>query len=300
MRDCIVKYGKQLIICCLLVFMMFSRAIAEEAAMVRIPVLASGADCTALLYDSDGTILQTLPLKIGETNAFVVECVGLKRFTYTIRLMDQDTETVKYDHTQYHVNVDLFYGSDDQIIYSITVDELGVLGEAKEGKKETLIFENVLTIPTPVPTATPTPVPTTTPVPYDQYFTFTKVWQGDHEDSIDWIMYNSDGTVRHKRFNKKIISDTEWKYEAWFKSTEDITDCYIVETPPDGYHVRYENVGDHAGETDRCYNGGTIINYKVPKTGDDNNLRLWIGLVLLGVSAVCGTLIFSRKKNSYQ
>ncbi|MBQ9301250.1 MAG: hypothetical protein IJ214_12155, partial [Clostridia bacterium] len=79
---------------------------------------------------------------------------------------------------------------------------------------------------------------------------------------------NPDGTVAHKKFNKKIISENEW---------------------------RYENIGAHAGETDRCYNGGTIINYKVPKTGDRADLRLWLGCVLLGVSAVCGTLVFILK-----
>ncbi|MBQ9301423.1 MAG: Cna B-type domain-containing protein [Clostridia bacterium] len=124
-------------------------------------------------------------------------------------------------------------------------------------------------------------------------FSFTKVWQGDYEDSIDWVLYNPDGTVAHKGFKKKIVSEYEWHYEAWFSSG---TDYYIIETVPAGYMVRYENVGVHAGETDRCYNGGTIINYKVPKTGDNADLVLWLGCVLLGVSAVCGTLVFRRRK----
>ena len=134
-----------------------------------------------------------------------------------------------------------------------------------------------------------------TPDPvYNFKFTFTKKWQGGHEDRIDWVMYYPDGTVSHKKFNKKIVSENEWCYEAWFANGEDY---YIIEKPIDGYIVLYENVGAHAGETDRCYNGGTIINYKMPQTGDDVDLALWFGcalasLVLLSLSIHAG----KRKK----
>lgn len=170
--------------------------------------------------------------------------------------------------------------------------------------------------PTPTPTATPTATPTPTPTPtptapptkppvtdppgpsYDFRFTFTKIWQGDHEDSIDWVFYNPDGTVAHKKFNKKIVSDTEWRYEAWFPTR---AEYYLIETVPEGYQARYENVGAHAEETDRCYNGGTIINYKIPKTGDDSHPALWIalaalGAVGLGALAICVARDRKRRK----
>ena len=316
MRGSAVHHGKLFMIC-LFLFMLCPIAFAEETAQARIPVLASGADCTAVLYNSDGILQQTLPLRAGETNSFVVHCVGLRRFTYTIRLLDQDTETVKYDHTQYHVHVDLFYGSDDQIIYSITVDELGVLGQATEGKKEAILFANAVaaptptpiptetptpvptTPPTPVPTETPTPVPTREPTPYTYKFSFTKLWPGEHENSIDWVLYRPDGTVEYKKFNKTVISPNEWHYEAWLP---DKADYYIIENVPDGYIVRYKNVGAHADETDRCYNGGTIINYKVPKTSDHANLTLWLCCILLGLAAV-STVIYTtgrRKKSQHK
>lgn len=289
MRGRTVHCGK-LIVILLFVFMLCPTARAEEAAQVRIPVLASGADCTAVLYDSAGNLLQTLPLKVGETSALAVRCVGLQRFTYTVRLSDQDTDTVKYDHTQYHVHIDLFYDSDDQIIYSITVDELGVLGQATEGKKEAILFENaVVATPTPAPTS----VPTSTPEPYPYRFTFTKLWSGEHEDSIDWVLYKPDGTVAHKKFNKKIVNANEWHYEAWFP---DDVDYYLIESVPAGYTVYYENVGEHAGETDRCYNGGTIINYRVPQTGDHADLLLWLGYTLLGLAAVSAVVYIGRSK----
>ena len=284
MRGSIVRNGK-LFVLLLFVIMLCPPARAEEAAQVRIPVLAFGADCTAVLYDSEENLLQVLPLRVGETSAFAVHCVGLQRFTYTVRLLDQDTDTVKYDHTQYHIHVDLFYGSDDKIIYSITVDELGVLGQATEGKKEAILFENTVAVPTP------------TPVPYTYRFTFTKLWPGEYEDSIDWVLYKPDGTVAHKKFNKKIVSANEWYYEAWFP---DDVDYYLIESVPDGYTVRYENVGKHAGETDRCYNGGKIINYKVPKTGDQTNLPLWLCCILLGLATVSAVVYTNKRKKAQQ
>ena len=173
-----------------------------------------------------------------------------------------------------------------EILYSVKEDPLAdytatITGNAEEG----FTILNMLTPPSPPDNITPEP--------YYYKFTFTKLWQGDHEDSIDWDLYFPDGSKAHKWFNKRIVSENEWYYEAWFPSE---VDCYLIEKVPENYKVRYENTGAHAGETDRCYNGGTIINYNVPKTNDPANLRLWMGCVLLGVTALCGALIFDRKK----
>ena len=150
--------------------------------------------------------------------------------------------------------------------------------------------------PTAVPPVTAPPI---TPPPsdpgYDFKFTFTKAWQGDHEGSIDWVLYHPDGTVAHKKFNKKIISENEWRYEAWFPTA---TDYYIVETVPEGYKVRYENIGAHAGETDRCYNGGTIINYKIPKTGDTAPFLLWLSCIGLGLAAVSSGIFIGKRRKT--
>ena len=62
-----------------------------------------------------------------------------------------------------------------------------------------------------------------------------------------------------------------------------------------GYKTRYENVGVYAGITDRCCNGGTIINYKI-KTGDEANLVLWAGLALLGVAGIGAVLMTGRRR----
>ncbi len=99
-------------------------------------------------------------------------------------------------------------------------------------------------------------------------------------------MYYPDGVQAHKLFNKKIVSETEWYYEAWFTSGEDY---YLVEEVPEGYTVTYINVGDHMDVTDRCYNGGTIINTIVPRTGDSASPMVWLGMLalsLLGLTAL--------------
>ena len=136
------------------------------------------------------------------------------------------------------------------------------------------------------------------PSPYTTSFVFTKKWSGAHGDSIDWTLYDPDGRIVHKKFNKKVISDSEWRYDAWFSSDRDY---YIIETVPAGYKVRYENVGRHADVKDRCYNGGTIINYRIPKTGDDSlSPALWIGCIVLGVLGTAGVLIGrKRAKNRH-
>ena len=137
----------------------------------------------------------------------------------------------------------------------------------------------------------------TPPDPYDYVFTFTKRWAGTPGDSINWKSYTLDGKeARLKGFKKTVVSKNEWRYEKWFKA---MPDYYIIEDVPAGYTVRYQNVGKYADVTDRCYNGGTIINYPVPKTGDDANPILWIGCILASLTLLGGIgFIAKRRKHS--
>lgn len=137
------------------------------------------------------------------------------------------------------------------------------------------------------------PLPDDDKTGYRNRFYFTKEWLGDVEESINFTLYNPNGSVRRKSFNKTKLSETEYLYEAWFS---DWSEFYVLEEPVEGYKVRYENVGDHAGETDRCYNGGRIINYKVPKTGDNFNLGLWIGISAAGLGGLCLLYALGRKR----
>ena len=131
-------------------------------------------------------------------------------------------------------------------------------------------------------------------VPSDT-FTFKKVWQGDSEKSIDFTLYKADGSVYHHGFDKKIVSKTEWQYNARFSSP---AACYVIEQPLDGYITHYENVGVYAGITDRCCDGGTIINKKIPKTGDSAPLALWAEMILLGAAGIGTALIMGKRRKA--
>ena len=131
-------------------------------------------------------------------------------------------------------------------------------------------------------------------VPSDT-FTFKKVWQGDSEKSIDFTLYKADGTVYHHGFDKKVVNNREWRYNAWFSSP---AACYVIEEPVEGYITRYENVGVYAGITDRCCDGGTIINKKIPKTGDRAPLALWAGMILLGTAGIGIALMMGKRRKA--
>jgi len=127
-------------------------------------------------------------------------------------------------------------------------------------------------------------------------FTFRKVWEGGSEKSIDFTLYKLGGTVYHHGFDKRIISKTEWQYNAWFSEA---VACYVIEDPVEGYQTRYENVGVYAGITDRCCDGGTIVNYKVPKTGDEADLTLWLGYVLAGLTIISIAVYTGKRKKAH-
>lgn len=276
---------------CVMLMLVCSYAYADESVQVHIPVIATGADCSVELLDSNYHRVQWLDLKQGVPNSFTVTCNGLMRFTYHALVLNKDTSMVKYDRTVYTIHVDVFMNGQGEPAYFITIENPA----NPSSKLDMIRFNNtsllpVLT-PTPKPTVTPevTIKPTATPAPYDYRFTFTKKWSGDHEESIDWVMYNPDGTIRKKLFNKHVINDFRWEYEAWF--TDNVDDCYVIEIPPEGYIVMYQNVGEYADVTDRCHNGGTIINYKAPQTGDKDGMISSIVLfmtsaLLLGVRLV--------------
>lgn len=128
-------------------------------------------------------------------------------------------------------------------------------------------------------------------------FTFKKVWQGDHENSIDFTLYKADGSVYHHGFDKRVVSKTEWRYNAYFSAP---AACYVIEKPVPGYQIKYVNVGVYADVTDRCCDGGTIINKKVPKTGDAADFALWAGIIALGVVGLTTTVILTKRKKAHK
>lgn len=302
----LARLCRLLMACCLLCLTLSGAAAAGESVLVHIPALATGADCTAVLYNSHGQPIQLLTLEKDIGNAFILECNGLLQSRYTVSVSEKDTESVTYDRSMYIIQVSVYYGADGELLSAVVIERQSVDGTL--GGKEGMIRFNNQTAQapaTPTPTAgpviTPTPVPgvtatpTPTPLPYENVFTFRKVWSGDYENSIDWVMYNSDGSVRSKLFNKYEVSQTEWRYEAYFQ--QEVDDCYIIEYVPEGYTVSYVNVGEYADVTDRCHNGGTIINRKVPQTGDEMPIGFHV-VCIVAASVTLAMLALTRRRRS--
>ncbi len=124
-------------------------------------------------------------------------------------------------------------------------------------------------------------------------FTFKTEWKGSSGHDIGFTLYKLGGTVYRHGFDRKPISRTEVRYSAWFPEE---AACYVIVEPLQGYQIRYENIGVYAGITDRCCNGGTIVCYRIPKTGDNADLVLWVGCLLAGIAVVCFILITARKR----
>ena len=70
---------------------------------------------------------------------------------------------------------------------------------------------------------------------------------------------------------------------------------YVIEEPLPSFKTTYSNVGMQSDVTDRAYDGGTITNSGVPKTGDTANPVLWSILAVLGLTG-CGFALFTLKK----
>ena len=141
----------------ILMLLICSAASAAETAEVHIPVLAQGADCTAELTDLLGNKLQLLALKKGIPGEFVIECTGLMRFSYSVRLIDADTEEVVYDHSIYTVHVDLILGNNDSISYLLTIERGGYPDDGE--KVSSIVFVNRTVSPPDPPEPTPEDFP---------------------------------------------------------------------------------------------------------------------------------------------
>ena len=60
----------------------------------------------------------------------------------------------------------------------------------------------------------------------------------------------------------------------------------------------YVNAGPHAGMKDRVLNGGAIVNYKVPETGDASSLTLWLALLGGSAAALTGLVLLRKRRAS--
>ncbi len=123
-------------------------------------------------------------------------------------------------------------------------------------------------------------------------FSFTKQWYGVPTDNVSFTLYNPDGTER--KHVPVIIkeSDKLWIIKYWLSSPGDY---YAVENASNGYTPVYQNRGTHEEVQDRVYNGGRIINYQAPPTGDKNHLN---ALFIIAGICLTGILIYAGRKQN--
>ena len=131
--------------------------------------------------------------------------------------------------------------------------------------------------------------------PVPETFSFRKQWSGGQERGIEFTLYQSDGTeYPGAKFTREKISETEWLYSAEIASAYP---CYVVEKSMAGYSTIYVNEGKYAKTTDRLYSGGTLVNKKIPKTGDEANPLLWAGCGLVGLAGLVILFLWHRRRN---
>ena len=102
-------------------------------------------------------------------------------------------------------------------------------------------------------------------------FQVRKEWvglnKGETPPEITLVLYENG-----KPTNKKPTLDKKGWYH-WYNLDATKT-YYAVEVPMEGFNTIYQNKGSHASE-DRCaFDMGTIINSRIPKTGDTEPLEL--------------------------
>lgn len=204
---------------------------------------------------------------------------GKVRFNlkYTIRDVDPDTHrgekryVMRESVPEKRGNI-RYDTHEESIIVSLVDNENGEMMASSNREGETIKFINEWRKPN------------------RYYFSFRKVWKDAPAEGLQFTLYNSDGTVHVHGFNKTVLNDREWLFEAWLDKPDDY---YVIEEVPDGFSAAYDNAGNHADETDRCYNGGTIVNSRVPDTGDRSHAGLWAAVL---TSSAALLVLLVRKK----
>ena len=72
----------------------------------------------------------------------------------------------------------------------------------------------------------------------------------------------------------------------------------VKEQPVTGFTTTYINKGENAAVTDCAYNGSTIVNSKIPQTGDNTPLTLWMLTTLLAACGLMGVMATLRKREN--
>lgn len=113
-----------------------------------------------------------------------------------------------------------------------------------------------------------------------------KVWkgmdEGEKRPDITLTLYCNGKVV-----NRKPKLDTNgWHHSYNLPISSE--PYYAVETPVSGFMTLYQNVGGYANVEDRAYDGVTITNSKLPKTGDGSHIERYMALLVISLVALLG------------
>ena len=144
------------------------------------------------------------------------------------------------------------------------------------------------------PTAAPKPVRTSSWTDTAVYteISFRVIWNGLKENEqppeIMLVLYRN-GKVYDKRPR---LDKYGWYHYYGLPESGDY--CVYEEYVP-GFSTSYSNTGIYADITDRAMDGGSIINTRVPKTGDTQPLGLWLLGIVLSAGLLTG-IVSGRKR----
>ncbi len=132
-------------------------------------------------------------------------------------------------------------------------------------------------------------------------FTVKKEWsglaQGEKAPDIQLTLY-CNGTV-YTTVTPAPDANGCYTYSGLPATVNGQAAVYTVkETQGSGFTTTYINQGEYASVTDCAYNGGTIVNTKIPQTGDGTPLALWMLMTMLAGSGLAGVTAVLRKREN--
>ena len=126
-------------------------------------------------------------------------------------------------------------------------------------------------------------------------FTVTKEWHGGEGGVILLTLY-ADGEAMEPQ-PRCLKEGNVYSYSGLPKYTaegQQIT-YFATETSMEGYMTAYRNIEPYEAETDKIYDGGTIVNHKIPETGDNSRLGLWL-IATIAAAFGCVTILKKSKR----
>lgn len=117
----------------------FCTCFADEAR-VLIPVHCKGPAATAVLFDSDGNEIERKLIPEEQTENFVVKKTEPGNYTYTLKLVDENTSKITYDDAVYNVYLFMYIDDAGKLNGIVSTDVSGAVGI--EGKPAYIEFQN--------------------------------------------------------------------------------------------------------------------------------------------------------------